>query len=67
MKVLNLTEKEHKLIEEKRATWSTVAKQYGWYKDPFFVQIWINEDSIIEDSVSFEGLTHDIFIRVNKV
>tara|TARA_Y100000034_G_C6815385_1_gene366796 strand:+ start:215 stop:421 length:207 start_codon:yes stop_codon:yes gene_type:complete len=48
-------------VEEHRTYWSKVAKENGWYKEPFYLQIWMEDNEII-DSVSFKGLERDIFI-----
>ena len=32
-------------IEKQRKVWSKVAKDNVWYKEPFFVQVWINKDT----------------------
>lgn len=55
---LNIDKKE---IEIRRNRWSKIAKKNGWYKDNFYIQIWIdtNTNEII-DSVSFIGLSKDI-------
>ena len=50
-------------IENKRIFWSEVAKKNGWYKEPFYVQVWIKDNKII-DSVSFIGLDKDIIEEV---
>ena len=50
-------------IEKQRKVWSKVAKDNGWYKEPFFVQVWINKDTKeIIDSVSFIGLKQDLIV-----
>lgn len=47
-------------IEERRAHWAKIAKANGWYQEPFYIQIWIDKNNIITDSVSFRGMTQDI-------
>lgn len=49
-------------IEFHRAAWAKVAKDNGWYTDPFYVQIWLDDDGYISDSVSHLGMTEDIII-----
>ena len=52
-----------KNIENQRKIWSKVAKENGWYKEPFFVQIWMDKETKeIKDSVSFVGLNEDLFV-----
>ena len=47
-------------IEKCRAFWAKIAKENGWYKEPFYVQVWVDESGEITDSVSFRGMTADI-------
>lgn len=49
-------------IEEHRKFWAKVAKENGWYKQPFFIQAWIDPDGEVADSVAYEGMTQDLFI-----
>jgi hypothetical protein len=50
-------------IEKQRKTWEKVAKSNGWYKEPFFIQVWINKKTKeIVDSVSFIGLDQDLIV-----
>lgn len=49
-------------IEEHRQRWAEVAKENGWYKEPFFIQAWVNSDGAVVDSVSFDGLTKDFVL-----
>lgn len=46
-------------IEEHRKWWAEVAKENGWYTQPFFIQVWVDRDGEVADSVSYEGLTQD--------
>jgi hypothetical protein len=49
-------------LEEHRELWANVAKKNGWYTEPFYVQVFIDPVSNeIYDSVSFGGMTKDIF------
>lgn len=59
--------KEIKNIEDARAFWANVAKENDWYNEPFFVQVWLNEDGTIRDSVSFKTLTNDIVLQTSIV
>jgi hypothetical protein len=52
-----------KTIEESRQFWAKVAKKNGWYKEPFYVQVWVNEEGEITDSVSHRDLTQDYVIQ----
>jgi hypothetical protein len=50
-------------IELKRELWAGIAKENGWYSEPFFVQVWVDKEGEIVDSVSFTGLNRDIIER----
>lgn len=50
-------------IEVERAFWARTAKHGHWFEEPFFVQIWIDKDGKIQDSVSFKGLDSDRFLE----
>lgn len=50
-------------IEKHRAFWADVAKKNNWYTEPFYVQVWIDENGDINDSVSHVGLTEDLVIK----
>ena len=50
-------------IESKREFWAGIAKENGWYSEPFHVQVWVNGEGEIVDSVSFRGLERDIIER----
>ena len=49
--IKNPTEKQLETIEKARILWSDVAKKSGWYKEPFYVQVWLHEDGSIDDAV----------------
>jgi hypothetical protein len=51
-------------IELKRELWAGIAKENGWYSEPFFVQVWVDKEGQIVDSVSFAGLDRDIIEAV---
>lgn len=59
-KTLLVVSKE--LIEKERKLWSKVARKHKWYTEPFYVQVWINKDASINDSISFIGIEKDIFV-----
>lgn len=58
-----MNEETKQAIEQARESWAVVAKKNGWYQEPFFIQVWVNSDGTIEDSVSFRGMTQDIIIN----
>lgn len=49
-------------VEQAREHWSAIAKENGWYKESFYVQVWLDADGGVSDSVSFKGMTEDIII-----
>ena len=46
-------------IEDARKTWSKVAKKHNWFKSPIYVQVWVNKDGTVDDSVSTTALDKD--------
>ena len=50
-------------IEQCRQFWAKVAKENGWYKEPFFVQVWVDDNGNITDSVSHRGLNQDYVLN----
>lgn len=38
-------------LEEAREFWSKVAKKNNWYREPFYVKIWVNKDLKVEYSL----------------
>lgn len=54
------------LIEDSRAFWAGVAKENGWYTEPFYVQVWLAPDGTVYDSVSTRRLNQDIVIQLTE-
>ena len=50
------------IIEEHRAVWAKLAKKNGWYTEPFYVQVWVDEYGEVIDSVSYKGITEDSIV-----
>lgn len=50
-------------IEEHRKFWADVAKKNDWYTEPFYVQVWVDADGDITDSVAHRAMTEDIVIE----
>jgi len=50
-------------IEKHRMFWADVAKKNNWYTEPFYVQVWVDENGDISDSVAHIGLTEDLVIK----
>jgi len=51
-----------KQLENSREHWARVAKENGWYTEPFYIQVWVEDDGSVEDSVAFKGMDHDIIV-----
>ena len=49
-------------MEQCRQFWADVAKKNGWYKEPFFVQVWVDANGAITDSVSHRELDRDYIL-----
>ena len=53
-------------LETARHTWAVIANENGWYHEPFFVQVWVDPDGHVVDSVAYRDLDHDV-VLVNDV
>ena len=56
---MNISKKE---FDHQKTTWSAVAKNNNWYVEPFYIQVWVDSDGEIVDSVSVRGLYMDYVI-----
>ena len=59
---MTYTKKQLETLEDARSIWTEVAKENGWYKEPFYVQAWIRKNGELDDCVSFQGLDQDIIL-----
>lgn len=50
-------------IEDHRQWWAKIAEENGWYSQPFFVQVWVDDEGEITDSVSYKGLNRDFVLE----
>ncbi len=50
-------------IEQCRQFWANIAKENGWYKEPFYVQVWVDSKGDIIDSVSHRDLLRDYILN----
>jgi len=55
-----------KTIEEHREFWANVAKDNGWYFEPFYVVVYLDDDGKIVDSLSHKGLDRDYFAEISE-
>jgi hypothetical protein len=54
-------------IEKSRALWAGIAKEHGWYSEPFFVQVWVNPTTgNVSDSVSTSAMTQDHVVYLKE-
>ena len=49
-------------LESARALWKKVATENDWGSDPFYVQVWVDDTGLVQDSVAFKGMDHDIVL-----
>jgi hypothetical protein len=54
-------------VEEARNIWSIVAKNNDWYVEPFHVQVWIDKNGEVLDSVSHRDMLRDYIIIDGKL
>lgn len=59
---MNISKKE---FDHHKTTWGAVAKNNLWYTEPFFIQVWVNTQGEIVDSVSVRGLDKDYVFDQN--
>jgi hypothetical protein len=50
-------------IEAHRSFWANIARENGWYREPFYVQVWQDMEGVITDSVGTTVLTKDVVIE----
>lgn len=49
-----------KIIERHRKNWAEFAREHKWYSEPFYIQIWVNKNGLIVESVSNLDMKQDI-------
>ena len=50
-------------IEKAREFWAKVAREHGWYSEPFYVQVWVDPATgVMVDSVASRGMTEDVIV-----
>lgn len=49
-------------IEEQREVWALIARENGWYTEPFYVQVWVDKQGNVLDSVSWRGIDRDYVV-----
>ena len=53
-------------IEKARKFWAGIAKENGWYQEPFYVIVYVNQKNIVVDSLSNKTLLGDKVIHINE-
>lgn len=64
-KVTPVIQIKKKDIEARRKTWAKVAKENNWFTDPFYIQVWVDKDGNIIDSVAFRDMTQDLIVSAS--
>ena len=60
---MDINKEEFKKHKEQ---WSNVAKENGWYSEPFYIQVWVDSKGKIVDSVSNPHLKRDYILSASK-
>lgn len=50
-------------IERHRQFWAEIAKKHSWYAEPFYVQVWVDANGNVLDSVSYRDIAEDIIVE----
>ena len=53
-------------IEKARKFWAGIAKENGWYEEPFYVIVYVNQKNEVVDSVSHRNLSEDTVIHIKE-
>ena len=53
---MNISKKE---FDKNKKFWSGIAQKNNWYYEPFFIQVWVNKNGEVVNSVSVIGLDKD--------
>lgn len=54
-------------IEFHRNYWKNLAQRTNWYKEPFYIQIFVNQNGTVNDSVSVRDImTKDVLIPLGE-
>lgn len=62
---ITVSEAAREKIESSRESWAEIAKKFGWYFEPFHIQVWLDEFGEVVDTVGHKGMKEsrgDIFI-----
>lgn len=56
-----------KELEKHRDHWKKIAQKNGWFRVPFYIQVWINRSGRIVDSITHKELHSDlVFNQCNQ-
>lgn len=53
---ITVSEAARQKIEDSRERWAEIAKKFGWYFEPFYIQVWIDEFGEVVDTVGHKGM-----------
>ena len=53
-------------IETHRAKWANIARANDWYTEPFYVQVWVNAQGVVTDSLSHRDMTEDVVVNESE-
>ncbi len=53
---ITVSEATRQKIEHSRESWAEIAKKFGWYFEPFYIQVWIDEFGEVVDTVGHKGM-----------
>jgi heat shock protein HspQ len=53
-------------IEKARKFWAGIAKENGWYEEPFYVIVYVNQKNEVVDSLSNKNLSKDTVIHIKE-
>ncbi|MFZ1250629.1 MAG: hypothetical protein WAR37_04265 [Candidatus Microsaccharimonas sp.] len=53
---ITVSEAARQKIEDSRESWAEIAKKFGWYFEPLYIQVWIDEFGEVVDTVGHKGM-----------
>lgn len=53
---ITVSEAAREKIESSRESWAEIAKKFGWYFEPFYIQVWMNEFGEVVDTAGHKGM-----------
>ena len=53
-------------FNEHREGWAKIAQKAGWYKEPFYIQVWVEHDGTVVDSVAYRDMDSNIAVSADS-